>query len=104
MTTAPAAAQGSNPRTRRELLSEIALPATAASDESFWFEVQQAFTPERTIVNLNNGGVSPSLRVVQEAMKRHLDFANTATAYTLPAEIDRFRAAMEEVLAKGLPA
>jgi len=58
-------------------------PLAAASDESFWFEVQQAFTPDRTILNLNNGGVSPSPRVVQEAMKRHLDVANTATAYTL---------------------
>jgi len=58
-------------------------PEAIAADESAWFDVQQAFTPDRSIVNLNNGGVSPSPRVVQEAMKRHLDLANTATAYTL---------------------
>jgi selenocysteine lyase/cysteine desulfurase len=33
---------------------------------------------DRSIVNLNNGGVSPSPAVVQEAMKRHLDYSNTA--------------------------
>jgi selenocysteine lyase/cysteine desulfurase len=49
-----------------------------AADEAFWFEIQQAFTMDRSIVNLNNGGVSPSPAVVQEAMKRHLDYSNTA--------------------------
>lgn len=49
----------------------------AATDESFWFDVQQAFTLDRSVVNLNNGGVSPSPAVVQEAQKRHLDFSNS---------------------------
>ena len=40
-----------------------------AADESFWFQIQQAFTVDRSLVNLNNGGVSPSPAVVQEAMK-----------------------------------
>lgn len=53
-------------------------PEEVAADESFWFEIQQAFTMDRSIVNLNNGGVSPSPAVVQEAMKRHLDYSNTA--------------------------
>lgn len=53
-------------------------PDEAAADESFWFEVQQAFTMDRSIVNLNNGGVSPSPAVVQEAVKRHLDYSNTS--------------------------
>ena len=50
----------------------------AATDESLWFEVQQAFTVDRSLVNLNNGGVSAAPAVVQEAMKRHLDYSNTA--------------------------
>ena len=53
-------------------------PEEVAADESYWFEIQQAFTMDRSIVNLNNGGVSPSPAVVQEAMKRHLDYSNTA--------------------------
>src|SRR5216110_1619942 len=58
-------------------------PAAVAQDEDFWREVQQAFTLDRTIINLNNGGVSPSPRVVQEAMRRYLDYSNTAPAYTM---------------------
>ncbi|HEX7186308.1 MAG TPA: aminotransferase class V-fold PLP-dependent enzyme [Thermoanaerobaculia bacterium] len=53
-------------------------PEEVAADEAFWFEIQQAFTMDRSIVNLNNGGVSPSPAVVQEAMKRHLDYSNSA--------------------------
>jgi selenocysteine lyase/cysteine desulfurase len=51
-------------------------PRRVATDEDLWFEVQQAFTVDRTLINLNNGGVSPAPAVVQEAMKRHLDFSN----------------------------
>jgi isopenicillin-N epimerase len=58
-------------------------PAEVAADEDYWREIQQAFTVDRGIVNLNNGGVSPSPRVVQDAMKRHLDVSNEAPAYTM---------------------
>ena len=44
-------------------------PDAVAKDEDFWLEVQQAFTVDRSIINLNNGGVCPSPRVVQEAMQ-----------------------------------
>jgi selenocysteine lyase/cysteine desulfurase len=54
-----------------------------AADEDFWFEVQRAFTVDRTLINLNNGGVSPSPRVVQEAMRRYLEFSNQAPVYTM---------------------
>ncbi len=57
--------------------------AEVAEDEDYWFEVQQAFTVDRSIVNLNNGGVSPSPRVVQDAMKRYLDYSNQAPVYTM---------------------
>ena len=46
-------------------------------------EIQQAFTVNRSYVNLNNGGVCPSPRVVQEAMKRYLDLSNEAPVYTM---------------------
>ncbi|HYT05396.1 MAG TPA: aminotransferase class V-fold PLP-dependent enzyme [Gemmatimonadales bacterium] len=58
-------------------------PDSVARDEDFWLEVQQAFTLDRTIINLNNGGVSPSPRIVQEAMRRYLEYSNTAPAYTM---------------------
>ena len=51
-------------------------PEDIARDETFWFAVQQAFTVDRGIVNLNNAGVCPAPAVVQNAMKRHLDKAH----------------------------
>jgi isopenicillin-N epimerase len=54
-----------------------------ARDEDYWREIQQAFTVDRNIVNLNNGGVCPSPKIVQDAMRRALEYANTAPAYAL---------------------
>jgi selenocysteine lyase/cysteine desulfurase len=56
-------------------------PEDVARDEAFWREIQLGFTLDRSIVNLNNGGVSPSPRVVHEAYKRYLDVSNQAPAY-----------------------
>ena len=52
-----------------------------ARDETYWREIQQAFTLDRTIINLNNGGCCPSPRVVHEALKRYLDLSNQAPVY-----------------------
>jgi len=52
--------------------------ADLAKDESYWREIQQAFTLDRTIINLNNGYTCPSPRVVHEALKRYLDISNQA--------------------------
>ena len=56
-------------------------PGTVAANEDYWREVQQAFTLDRTIINLNNGGCCPSPRVVHEAFKRYLDVSNQAPVY-----------------------
>src|ERR671913_1722353 len=52
-----------------------------ASDENYWREIQQAFTLDRTIINLNNGGCCPSPRVVHESFKRYLDISNQSPTY-----------------------
>ena len=41
-------------------------PEQAAVDEDYWSIIQNSFTVTRGIVNLNNGGVSPSPRIVTE--------------------------------------
>lgn len=58
-------------------------PEEVAQDEDYWREIQGAFTVNRAYINLNNGGVSPSPRIVQEAMKRYLDLSNEAPVYTM---------------------
>ncbi|MCE9595053.1 MAG: aminotransferase class V-fold PLP-dependent enzyme [Planctomycetes bacterium] len=71
-------------RVRKSFADAHALdPEDVARDESRWFEVQQAFTCDRSAVNLNNGGVCPAPAVVQEAMKRNLDFSNGLPAHRL---------------------
>ena len=56
-------------------------PDEVARDEDYWREIQLGFTLDRSITNLNNGGVSPSPRVVHEAFKRYLDLSNQSPAY-----------------------
>ena len=67
----------------RSIAATTGSPAELAGDDQLWREAQQAFTVDRSLVNLNNGGVSPSPAVVQEAMKRHLDYSNTAPPYSM---------------------
>jgi len=73
---------------------------SVARDEDFWSEVAQAFTVDRSLVNLNNGGVSPSPAYVQEAMKRHLDYSNEAPAYTMWRILEPQREAVRQRMAR----
>src|SRR5688572_31873769 len=58
-------------------------PLAAATDEDYWANIQQAFSVTRGIINLNNGGVSPSPRIVTEAFVRYTWQQEDATAYTM---------------------
>src|SRR5690349_14407138 len=58
-------------------------PEQVAMDEDYWFAIQNAFTVTRGIVNLNNGGVSPSPRIVTEALVRYIWQQEDAPAYTM---------------------
>jgi len=75
-------------------------PSEVAADEDFWFQVARAFTVDRTLVNLNNGGVSPSPGWVQDAMKRHLDFSNLAPSYTMWTVLEPQREGVRERMAR----
>src|SRR3989339_1236311 len=58
-------------------------PEQAAMDEDFWFHIQESFSITRGITNLNNGGVSPSPRLVTEAYCRYTWQQEDVTAYTM---------------------
>ncbi|HEY3825724.1 MAG TPA: aminotransferase class V-fold PLP-dependent enzyme [Bryobacteraceae bacterium] len=62
--------------------------AEVARDEDFWIAVRDEFTTDRTVVNLNNGHVSPAPRTVQEAMRRYLDYSNMGPYHTMIRELD----------------
>ena len=67
----------------KKISTSFGKPSDIAKDESYWREIQQGYTADRGIINLNNGGVSPSPTVVMNALKRHLDFSNTSPAYSM---------------------
>jgi selenocysteine lyase/cysteine desulfurase len=58
-------------------------PEQVAIDEDYWSVIQNSFTVTRGIINLNNGGVSPSPRIVTEALVRYQWQQEDATAYTM---------------------
>ncbi|MFQ5677145.1 MAG: aminotransferase class V-fold PLP-dependent enzyme [bacterium] len=88
-------------RTVEALAATVGTPEEIAADESYWFEVQQAFTVDRSLVNLNNGGVSPAPAVVHEAMKRHLDYSNEAPVYTMWRILEPQREGVRKRLARA---
>ena len=55
--------------------------AEVAADETYWREIQFAFTLDRTLINLNNGNQCPAPTVVHEACKRYMDWSNQAPVY-----------------------
>jgi len=66
-------------------------PQELAADEDYWSVIQQAYTVNPNMVNLNNGGVSPSPRVVQEAVERFNKLSNEAPSYYMWRILDQGR-------------
>jgi selenocysteine lyase/cysteine desulfurase len=71
-----------------------------AGEEEFWYYIQQSFTSSPGIINLNNGGVSPAPKTVQEAMKRYYDFSNEAPSYHMWRILDQGREPLRKNLAR----
>lgn len=74
-------------------------PDQLASEEDFWYYIQQAYTVTPGIINLNNGGVAPSPRVVQETMKQLHDVSNEAPSYYMWRIVDQGREPLRKNLA-----
>src|SRR5215213_10029593 len=75
-------------------------PKHLANDEDFWYYVQQAYTVTPQLINLNNGGVAPSPKTVQEAMKRFHDYSNEAPSYYMWRILDQGREPLRRNLAR----
>lgn len=70
-----------------------------AKDEDYWSVIQQAFTVSSSIIILNNGGVSPSPLVVQQAVERYNQLANEGPSYFMWRILDQGREPLREKLA-----
>ncbi len=75
-------------------------PDELASEEDFWYYIQQSFTVSPSLINLNNGGVSPAPKTVQDAMKRYYDLSNEAPSYYMWRILDQGREPLRTNLAR----
>ena len=75
-------------------------PQDVATDESYWATIQQGYTASSSsIIILNNGGVSPSPLVVQQAVERYNQLINQGPSYYMWRILDQGREPVREKLA-----
>ncbi|MFY7838804.1 MAG: aminotransferase class V-fold PLP-dependent enzyme [Lacibacter sp.] len=72
----------------------------AMTDEDFWGWIKEQYTVSPNLLNLNNGGVSPQPKVVQDAHIRFYQFANEAPSYYMWRTLDEGREALRGKLAE----
>jgi selenocysteine lyase/cysteine desulfurase len=84
------------------MLSSIANvpPTDLASDEDFWSWVRHNYTTSTNIVNLNNGGVSPHPKVVQDTVQRFTELSNEAPSYYMWRIFEKGRESIRTKLAE----
>ncbi|MEJ7767457.1 MAG: aminotransferase class V-fold PLP-dependent enzyme [Chitinophagaceae bacterium] len=70
-----------------------------AANEDYWSVIQQGFSVNRNIILLNNGGVSPSPLVVQQAVERYNQLSNEGPSYFMWRILDQGREPLREKLA-----
>jgi selenocysteine lyase/cysteine desulfurase len=75
-------------------------PSALATDDEFWYYVQQSYTISSNFINLNNGGVSPAPKVVADAMKRYYDMSNEGPSYFMWRVLDQGREPLRKNLAQ----
>lgn len=75
-------------------------PDQLASDEDFWYYIQQSYTVSPSLINLNNGGVAPAPKTVQDAVKRYYDYCNETPSYFMWRVLDQGREPLRKNLAK----
>ncbi len=68
-------------------------------DEDFWGWVRESYTISPNVINLNNGGVSPQPKVVQDAHIRFYQYCNEAPSYYMWQILDQGREPLREKLA-----
>ena len=71
-----------------------------AQKEDFWGFIKQSYTTSNTIINLNNGGVSPQPKIVQDAFVRYNEMSNEAPSYYMWRILDKGREPIREKLAQ----
>jgi selenocysteine lyase/cysteine desulfurase len=74
-------------------------PDLAAQNEDYWSVIQRSYSVNSNLINLNNGGVSPSPVVVQQAVERYNQLSNEGPSYYMWRILDQGREPLREKLA-----
>lgn len=69
------------------------------SDQNFWLYIKNCYTSSPNIMNLNNGGVCPQPKVVQEAFESYNRFSNEGPAYYMWNVVGKGRETVRQNLA-----
>ncbi|NOT35768.1 MAG: aminotransferase class V-fold PLP-dependent enzyme [Saprospiraceae bacterium] len=69
-------------------------------DDDFWAGIRSAYSVNPTMINLNNGGVAPSPRVVQEALDYYNRMCNDGPSYYMWRVLDGGREPMRKNMAE----
>ncbi|HOY50068.1 MAG TPA: aminotransferase class V-fold PLP-dependent enzyme [Flavobacteriales bacterium] len=72
----------------------------AENDEDFWYRIQQSYSVSPNIINLNNGGVSPQPKVVQETFENFNRLSNEGPSYYMWRILDQGREPLRNSLAE----
>lgn len=75
-------------------------PQQAAADEDYWAWIKNEYTVSPNLLNLNNGGVCPQPRAVQDAHIRFYQYCNEAPSYYMWRVLDQGREALRQKLAE----
>lgn len=79
--------------------SALKSPNEWAQDEDFWAWVKSEYTVSPNLLNLNNGGVCPQPKVVQDAHIRFYQYCNEAPSYYMWRILDQGREVLRDKLA-----
>lgn len=69
------------------------------SEHDFWEWIRQSYTVSSNIINMNNGGVSPQPKVVQEVFEQYNRLSNEAPSYYMWRILDKGRESVRADLA-----
>ena len=75
-------------------------PGEAANEEDFWSLIREQYTVSPNVINLNNGGVSPQPKPVQDAHIRFYQYSNEAPSYFMWRILDQGREPLRGKLAE----
>jgi selenocysteine lyase/cysteine desulfurase len=76
------------------------LPADAAIQDNLWQRIAQSFTTTHDMIDLNNAGVSPQPKIVQDAISQYNQASNRGPSYYLWNVANKNREVVKKHLAE----